>query len=215
MRGSQSAPSSSLARAWFRVHRAREGFVAIAGASVVLLVAGRLVVHHLGPVSLGLPAPVALFVPLLLGSGVAIAAANEVDRTVPTIARATWPLRQARAAWLLGLGVLVCLVPVLAHPLIPDASVGAQVRNVLLFSALATMMTVAGCASLAWLPVAILVIAGMLVGVPASGTDPAPWAVFLQPVTSRSELEVAIVIWLAVVVAYALHGGEPRRGAEH
>jgi hypothetical protein len=150
----------------------------------------------------GRTAPVALLVPLISAAGTQFAVSHDAPWLIRLASRSLW---RHRTAWALCAIVPAAAVSAAAAGYSDRITVGAAVRNCLLFASVAVLASWRLPPGVAVLPAATAAL-GSLVLVSSNGfvMDPQPWNWLAQVRATSEQLWVSTGLWAVAVVSLEL-----------
>jgi hypothetical protein len=191
--------------AWSAVHATRPALSMQFTAVVIGIAFGAASVSQIGFVRLPTPVAVLLLVPVLAGTGAALASVTTFDLHLPDPVNA----RVARAGWALGWLAIACTTSASGLILGAEVSPASIGRNVLLITALGLAVVRVEQGRYVWVPAATLTLLAMLFGHPDERPGYYWWAMMLEERTTAGHLIISGALYL-VALANLACGSAPR-----
>jgi|GEM_PF-1290681 len=187
-------------RAWLGVHRTRTAGLVLAASLLMSLLVRASVVDRIGGQQLVNPVALALLIPTVAATGVAIGCVGPA-LPLPNPVRA----RVARAAWsatLTATAFVVCTAgpATVGGSQVPTAAVA---RNVALATAMALVAVLLGRAMFAWLPSTVYSLVAMQFGLRTDGSV-AAWAAVVDVRVTGTQVTVALLALVLTLLGYSV-----------
>lgn len=185
--------------AWTAVHATRPAVAMQLTAVVAGMVWAAVNVSQIGFVRFPTPVAVLLMVPILAGTGAALASVPTFDLPLPDPAEA----RLARVAWALGwlaMSVAASSFGLLVGGEVSAVSIG---RNVMLTTALGIALARVAQGRYVWVPAPTLTLLAMLFGYPDDRPGYYWWAMMLEERTTATHMVGVGVLYLLALGSLA------------
>jgi hypothetical protein len=185
--------------AWTAVHATRPALSMQLTAVVLGTAFGAASVSQIGFVRLPTPVAALLLVPVLAGTGAALASVATFELPLPDPVRA----RAARFAWALVWLVVACAASSVGLVVGAGVSAASIGRNVVLTAALGLAMVRVGQGRYVWVPAATLTLLAMLFGHPDDRPGYHWWAMMLEERTTIAHLLAGGTLYVLALVNLA------------